>query len=178
MPLLVNGVNAGKTAFQIMKNDENKEIGELIQEITEKGFERIEIDVDDSSDERSVTVSAASYAQGVDANAWSTADSLTEALQSVVNYLRAKAGEPSLDEELAKMLADDQATDALPLEFGNPIARCVSCGHSWHFRVERKGRCSIDPHSGHVAPACTPDRLAFGEIFTCTNCGQHYTTHQ
>lgn len=159
-----------------MKNDENKGIGELIQELIDFGFGEIQIDVDDSlTDKREVFVRVSSPHLDGDACFEAFGTCVVEPLRELVDDVRKFRGHPSLAEELAKMLEADAATDSLPLTFGNPIARCVKCGRSWNFKIERKGICSIDPHSGHVAPACTPDRLAFGEIFTCTNCGQHYT---
>lgn len=164
-----------------MKNDENKEIGELIQEITEKGFTGIEVDLCNGDEFDNAGFACVTVDSGTDESRFMVeADSLIVALGLIVDSIRHQRGEPSREEELAKMLeADDSHAAAPPVELG-PKAAC-HCGSRKPLIVERKVKVffpwdgsqpqfdSVFGIMGIAGPANA------GEIGTCPDCGRHYT---
>jgi hypothetical protein len=160
-----------------MKKDTQKEIGELIEEITSKGFGELEIDVDDCGASRICGSYARNPATGQDA--FAEAESLIDALGHVVDAIRRLRGEPTREAELAKMLeANNSHVAAPPVELG-PDAAC-GCGSRSPLIVERKVNVFIDWRKGNAfVPGDAIAELAAegqpGEIGRCPDCGNFYT---
>lgn len=159
-----------------MKNDENKEIGELIQEITAKGFDGIEIDLVSGDEFDNAPFACVTVDNGTDEGTFSVeADSLIVALGLVVDSIRHQRGEPSREEELAKMLEDDDSHAAAPpVELG-PDASC-HCGSRKPLEITRKmlihAEWSGYSYWDNPKDPCDPKP---GEIGTCPDCGRNYT---
>lgn len=155
-----------------MKNDTQKEIGELIEEITVKGFQ-LNLDVDDSE-----------FHRAVQAEAWNEettpftvlgATSIVEALGLIVDMLRKHRGEPSRAEELEAMLAADAShADAPPVNIG-PDASC-GCGSRKPLQIKRPMLIHACWYGysfwDNPKDPCDPKP---GEIGTCPDCGRNYT---
>lgn len=164
-----------------MKNMENTEIGELIQEITAKGFDGIEIDLVPGDEFDNAGFACVTVDSGTDESRFTVeADSLIVALGLIVDSIRYQRNEPSREEELAIMLrADDLHAAAPPVNLG-PTAAC-HCGSRKPLVVERPVKVffpwdgsqpqfdSVFGIMGIAGPANA------GEIGTCPDCGSHWT---
>lgn len=160
-----------------MKNDTQKEIGELIQEIDSETWD-LAIDVDDSEDGRTVWVSIqprqTSEERGQSEFGGKT---IVEALRKTVDGIRRICGKPSLEEELAKMLEEDALhADAQPVTLG-PLAACT-CGSRKPLRLTRSFTLHLDWSDGWPIAPHKPELIQPGqpgEIAECPDCGRHWT---
>lgn len=159
-----------------MKNDTQKEIGELLEEITSEDWD-LAIDVDDS-DGRAVWVTIQPRQTSDDRGQSDFGgSSVVEALRKTVDEIRRICGKPSLEEELAKMLEEDALhADAQPVTLG-PLA-CCHCGSRRPLEVTRSIVLHLDwadgwPVDGPRVESINPGQP--GEIGTCPDCGRHYT---
>lgn len=159
-----------------MKNDTQREIGELIEEIISKGWGDLKIDVDDSSatDGRWVIVTADGMQTTGEIYFEASAPSLVEALGEIADDIRRHLDQPTRAQELEALLAADASHAAAPPVNIGPDASC-GCGsrkplvsqgrilarHSW-----ATGGVFIDPNETGFKP---------GEIGTCPDCGRNYT---
>lgn len=152
-----------------MKTDENTEIGELFAELTSKGYSKLEV-TRASIDSDKICISGRS----VDDSRQVCASTIVEALGYFVDVVRLKRGEPTREQELAKMLADDKAhADAPPVELGED-ASC-SCGSKSPLIIERKYLQTVSWINGRVNPPLFSRRTEPGEIGKCPDCGRYYT---
>lgn len=168
-----------------MKNDENKEIGELIQEITEKGFGGIEIDWIPGDEFDNAAFACVTVDNGTEEGRFTVeASSMIVALGLIVDSIRHQRGEPSRAEELAKMLEDDDShAQSPPVEIG-PDA-CCGCGSKNPLMFERKFRFFVSWKDGLAYCPANVMRAELdlrgynpprpGEIGTCQDCGRNYT---
>lgn len=168
-----------------MKTDTEKEIGELIQEITAKGFGGIEIDLVSGDEFDNAGFACVTVDNGKDESRFTVeADSLIVALGLVADSIRHQRGEPSRAEELAKMLEDDDSHAAAPpVELG-PNAAC-HCGSQRPLVLLRTFKFFVPWSDGLAYCPANVMRAELdlrgynapqpGEIGTCQDCGRNYT---
>lgn len=156
-----------------MKTDENREIGELLNEIVENGFSGIEIDVDDSEmDFRYVSIYASDHEKELTLSA--SGESLVETLRELCDDIRKYIGKPSLAKELENLLANETEHETLPPIVTGPDAAC-RCGSRSPLVGERtvriyqqwNGTFEIEPGFDSL-----PDQT---EILSCQDCGRNYS---
>jgi hypothetical protein len=165
------------------EKQENQEIGELIREITEKGFTGIVTDVCDDLETRFVAVTVTDYrrleAGEPDAELTFETSSLIEALRLIVDSIRTQRGEPTLAEEVEAMIYKEQQHESLPPIWSGPDASC-RCGSKAHLILERSVKVQIpwdgsqpllDPVWGILGIA---GPVNAGEIARCPDCGHWY----
>jgi hypothetical protein len=158
-----------------MKTDIEKEIGELIQEITAKGFGGIEIDLLPGDEFDNAGFACVTVDNGKDESRFTVeADSLIVALGLVADSIRHQRGEPSREEELAKMLEDDDSHAAAPPVEVGPNASCT-CGSRRRLKIERKIQVSASWETGQIISFFVSNPPQPGEIGTCPDCGRHWT---
>jgi hypothetical protein len=155
-----------------MQIQQNTEIGELIQEIIDSGWDKIQIE---KLTETDFTVSAENVDLDMDEEyRMEGTGNLTESLSDIVETIREYIGKPSLSEELENLLEENRQHETLPPIFTGPEA-CCRCGSNSPLVGTRKikiyqqwnGTFELEPGSDSL-----PDH---GEILTCQDCGRNYS---
>jgi hypothetical protein len=161
-------------------NTQNEIIGELIQEITGNGFE-MRIDVDDTPPTRCVCVEIIADAfedplpgmkfDGYDMTQNFEAGNMIEALEMAVNAIRRHLGKPTLAEEVANMIAEQEQHAQTMIHCG-PGAKCP-CGSPFLI-VEKspKYNMAVDLATGEVCFTEQPAAFTVedGELARCPSC--------
>ena len=165
------------------KQAEALEIGTLFQELNEKGFNRIGMELGKPEKGYSVLIQAMNPKN--QAMIIKGGDSLVFVLGLIVDKIRLVNGEPSRNEELAELLAEDQRhVNAPPFLYG-PLATC-GCGSNAPLIVERNVMLRVSWETGlafgsnDLNSQGTQFNLtgyfkpASGEFAKCPECGKHY----
>lgn len=162
---------------------ENREIGELIAEITEKGWNGLSVDV---HPDFSACVSVGNYSQGEDSPIlYVEAGSLVECFRQIVDMIRRQLGQPTLAEEVNALIYQQTEHESLPPIVIGESAAC-RCGSDEPLTFERKitlrtcwhdrstfisslnpGEVDLKTGKFHFSPAP-------GEIASCPDCGAWY----
>lgn len=157
---------------------ENRRIGELLAEITGKGWVELVIDVfQHPNGSRIATVDAAR--KGDTDTVTVTAETMLEALSLVVDIIRTQRGEPTLEQENAAALERDEASAGQLVEIG-PEACCVQCGSKAGIVFSRRVSL-VQPWDGGLPLVFGVEgaegfliRALPGEIGACPDCGKRY----
>lgn len=160
--------NHQKTKQKTMNRDTQKEIGELIGELNEKGFSKVNVSF--HHDLHGSLCVADACNPDKNRIIQRRGENLTVALSKLVDHVRQGRGEPTLAEEVEKMLQAD-AKQSGTLAMGE----CI-CGSQRPLLVVRKAVVSIPWHSGSVGLENEDDLrapLQPGEIAECYDCGTH-----
>ena len=159
--------------------EEIRRIGDSVSEILIKGF-TVQIDPP-STGAACVLVVVHDEDAPVQAVYMSTDTnkSVADKLEEAVDAIRAKRGEPSVEEEVATLLKEDSEFAALPPFFFGPKAACV-CGSREPLQINFTTKWGVDWGTGcfvtdsiYISDSqrLTPKP---GEIMTCPDCGKSY----
>ena len=158
-------------------NPQNTIIGELIQEITDSAFD-LEIDVDDTPPGirrvwitlNQSRIDAVTPQTPIDGMLFESG-SIVESLEMAVNAIRRQLGKPTLAEEVANMIAE-QEQHAKTLIHCGPGAKCP-CGSPFLI-VEKspKYNMAVDLATGEVCFTEQPAAFTVedGELARCPSC--------
>jgi len=150
------------------KQNEALEIGSLFQELIEKGFGDLKIDVETEGDLPHLVSVWASTSDGTKSIARISTE-IVDALVSIVDAIREHRGEPTGAQEVEAMLAKDGLNDGLDMR-GHDA--CI-CGSKRPLIVEITRVQNLPWDSS--APYLTGDEGPEpGDIARCPDCGQHY----
>lgn len=160
--------------MKTQNTETNREIGELISEIIESGWNQIKskpfgvayvIQVENDI----------LYSDDPESDEWliTRQGTLPDALRDIVDTIRKYIGKPTLEEEVSNMLASEQEHEKLPPIITGPDARC-RCGSDSPLVGKRTVR--IYQHwNGSFELEPGYDALSdHGEILTCQDCGRNY----
>jgi hypothetical protein len=163
-----------------MKHDTQKEIGELLEEISSELW-NLSIDVDDSAPDLPRAVWVNIFPRETSDERGQTdfhGATLCEALGKAVDFIRVSCGKPTREEEIAALLAADASHAAAPPVSIGPDARC-GCGSQKSLIVVRHFTFCVDWEGKAWIPFENDSdrKLAVkpGEIGTCPDCGRNYT---
>jgi hypothetical protein len=161
---------------------ENREIGELISEITEKGWIGLIVDILPNHDDSPpfACVEATNYALPEESRTiYVEGATLAESLAIIVDTIRRQRGEPTLAEEVTAMICKEEEHESLPPIWTGPEASC-RCGSKKPLIVERPVKIQF-PWDGSQ-PIFDPvfsimgiaGPLCIGEKGRCPDCSAWY----